>query len=206
MSPWRHQSFRQTALPALQSIETSANRGNSNAPVLQNSLLSPQTPLQPTMSICSPLQIHLPDLQSTQKLGLQLGKTLPAGTILLLEGDLGSGKTTLVQSLGQALSITEAIVSPTFTLVNEYPEGRIPLYHFDLYRLSPPEVKGLHLETYWDGLENPLGIVAIEWPDRLSPWPDQYLHLQLKHIPEGRQAILQGQGTFELEILAEEYL
>jgi tRNA threonylcarbamoyladenosine biosynthesis protein TsaE len=157
------------------------------------------------MTTCSPLQIHLPDLSSTQRLGIQLGKTLTAGTILLLEGDLGSGKTTLVQSIGQELGITEAIVSPTFTLVNEYPEGRSPLYHFDLYRLSPAEVAGLHLETYWDGMENPLGIVAIEWPDRLIPWPDQYLHIQLKHAPEGRQAIVKGQGTFALETLAEEY-
>lgn len=153
----------------------------------------------------STLQIHLPDLESTQKFGMQLGTTLTAGTIVLLEGDLGSGKTTLVQSIGQQLGITDAIVSPTFTLVNEYPEGRIPLYHFDLYRLSPAEVAGLHLETYWDGLENPPGIVAIEWPDRLTPWPEQYLHIHLKHDGEGRQAILQGQGALELETLVEGY-
>jgi tRNA threonylcarbamoyladenosine biosynthesis protein TsaE len=157
------------------------------------------------MATCSTLQIYLPDLKSTQRLGMQLGKTLTAGTILLLEGDLGSGKTTLVQSMGQELGITEAIVSPTFTLVNEYPEGRIPLYHLDLYRLSPAEVAGLHLEIYWDGLENPLGIVAIEWPDRLTPWPDQYLQIHLKHAPEGRQAIVKAQGTFELETLSQGY-
>jgi tRNA threonylcarbamoyladenosine biosynthesis protein TsaE len=159
------------------------------------------------MSPGSLLQLHLPDLESTQKLGMQLGETLSPGTIVLLEGDLGSGKTTLVQALGRQLGITEAIVSPTFTLVNEYPEGRIPLYHFDLYRLNPDEVKGLHLETYWDGIESPLGIVAIEWPERLSPWPEQYLHIHLTHAPEGRKAILQCAGGYEIEpLLKDSYL
>jgi tRNA threonylcarbamoyladenosine biosynthesis protein TsaE len=147
------------------------------------------------MSIQHLYQIDLPTLEATRNLGKKLGQTLTAGTVLLLEGDLGSGKTTVVQAMGAQLGITEAIVSPTFTLVNEYPEGRIPLYHFDLYRLSPEEVAGLHLETYWDAIENPLGIVAIEWPDRLVPWPDEYLHLHLSHTPEGRQATLHVKGT-----------
>jgi tRNA threonylcarbamoyladenosine biosynthesis protein TsaE len=147
------------------------------------------------MPIPSPLQLDLPTLNATRTLGQTLGQTLTAGTVVLLEGDLGSGKTTVVQAMGAQLGITEAIVSPTFTLVNEYPEGRIPLYHFDLYRLSPEEVAGLHLETYWDGLENPLGIVAIEWPNRMVPWPDQYLHIHLRHTTEGRQASLHAKGT-----------
>lgn len=99
--------------------------------------------------------------EATQNLGRQLGKSLPPGTILLLKGDLGAGKTTLVQGIGEGLGITDAIVSPTFTLINEYPEGRIPLYHLDLYRLEPSEVRSLYLEQYWEGREFPLGIVAI---------------------------------------------
>jgi tRNA threonylcarbamoyladenosine biosynthesis protein TsaE len=152
------------------------------------------------MSIHSSYQIDLPTLDATQNLGKTLGQTLTAGMVVLLEGDLGSGKTTLVQSIGAQLGITEAIVSPTFTLVNEYPEGSIPLYHFDLYRLSPAEVAGLHLETYWDGIENPLGIVAIEWPDRLTPWPEQYLSIHLSHTATGRQATLQAKGLIHPEL------
>lgn len=105
----------------------------------------------------------------------------------MLEGDLGSGKTTLVQSIGEGLGITDTIASPTFALIHEYPEGRIPLYHLDLYRLEPLEVNELHLETYWEGIEVPPGIVAIEWPDRLLDWPDNYLHLLLTYVDEGRE-------------------
>ena len=82
---------------------------------------------------------------------------LPPDTILLLKGDLGAGKTTLVQGIGigGGLGITDAIVSPTFTLINEYPEGRLPLYHLDLYRLEPAEVRSLYLEKYWEGRNFP---------------------------------------------------
>lgn len=101
------------------------------------------------------LQLALPDAAATRRFGLILGRSLPAGSILLLQGDLGSGKTTLVQSIGEGLGISEAIVSPTFTLIHEYLEGRVPLYHLDLYRLNPAEVNSLHLETYWEGQEVP---------------------------------------------------
>jgi tRNA threonylcarbamoyladenosine biosynthesis protein TsaE len=135
----------------------------------------------------NPLTLSLPDLNHAQSLGQCLGKILVPGSILMLEGDLGSGKTTLVQSIGAGLGITDTIASPTFALIHEYLEGRIPLYHFDLYRLDPPEVNALHLETYWEGMEVNLGIVAIEWPDRLLDWPENYLHLLLTYVDEGRE-------------------
>ena len=135
--------------------------------------------------------IPLPDAQATQHLGIRLGKSLPAGSILLLEGDLGSGKTTLVQGMGRGLGIQEPIVSPTFTLINEYIEGRLPLYHLDLYRLQPEEVEGLNLDSYWEGFEMPLGIVVIEWADRLPYKPSSYLHLSLTYNEDkGRVAKL----------------
>ena len=131
----------------------------------------------------------------TQNLGKKLGQSLDPGSILLLKGDLGAGKTTLVQGIGEGLGITDAIVSPTFTLINEYPEGRIPLYHLDLYRLEPAEVRSLYLEQYWEGREFPLGIVAIEWPERLPFKPDRHLEINLNHREDqGRQIILQWQG------------
>ncbi|NJR64925.1 MAG: tRNA (adenosine(37)-N6)-threonylcarbamoyltransferase complex ATPase subunit type 1 TsaE [Leptolyngbyaceae cyanobacterium CRU_2_3] len=117
--------------------------------------------------------LTLSDTLATYSLGDALGQSLPAGSLLLLNGELGSGKTTLVQGLGQGLGINEAISSPTFVLLNEYPEGRVPLYHLDLYRLQPKEVDALYLETYWDGLEVPLGIVAIEWAERLPTPPSK---------------------------------
>ena len=137
--------------------------------------------------------VKLPDASATQQLGMDLGKSLTAGSVLLLTGDLGSGKTTLVQGLALGLNIEDSIVSPTFTIINEYFSGRLPLYHLDLYRLNEAEVDDLHLESYWLGLETILGIVAIEWAERLSYLPDDYLRIELTYDPvEGRIAKISG--------------
>jgi tRNA threonylcarbamoyladenosine biosynthesis protein TsaE len=141
------------------------------------------------------ISLFLADEMATRNLGVALGRSLSPGSILLLEGDLGSGKTTLVQGIGAGLGITEPIASPTFILLNEYPEGRIPLYHLDLYRLEPSEVDALHLESYWDGTEFPLGIVAIEWAERLRYLPLSYLKVQLTWVETGgRQAVIGAIG------------
>jgi tRNA threonylcarbamoyladenosine biosynthesis protein TsaE len=131
----------------------------------------------------------LPDALATKELGVLLARSLPPGTVILLEGDLGAGKTTLVQGIGEGLGIQESIDSPTFTLINEYFEGRIPLYHLDLYRLEPSEVAALHLESYWEGIETPLGIVAIEWAEKLREIPGQYLRISLNHEPDDTREI-----------------
>jgi tRNA threonylcarbamoyladenosine biosynthesis protein TsaE len=135
------------------------------------------------------MKIYLADTEATLRLGITLGQTLSSGSVVLLEGDLGTGKTTLVQGIGQGLGITEPIVSPTFTLINEYTESRLPLYHLDLYRLEPQEVVALNLETYWEGVEVIPGIVAIEWAERMPYKPDSYLNVRLTYGDEGtRQA------------------
>ncbi len=143
------------------------------------------------------ISLFLANLEATQRLGRLLGQTLPAGSVLLLEGDLGSGKTSLIQGLGQGLGIADAIVSPTFTLINEYHDGRVPLYHLDLYRLNPQQVDELYLETYWQGIEVPPGIVAIEWSERLVHRPFDYLFIGLHQQEEARQAILETVGNFQ---------
>jgi len=129
--------------------------------------------------------IMLANAEATLNLGINLGESLNAGSIILLEGDLGAGKTTLVQGIGNGLGIAESIVSPTFTIINEYTEGRLPLYHLDLYRLDPQEVAALNLETYWEGFEVIPGIVAIEWAQRLPYKPDSYLSIYLTYGNEG---------------------
>ncbi|MBD1832144.1 tRNA (adenosine(37)-N6)-threonylcarbamoyltransferase complex ATPase subunit type 1 TsaE [Cyanobacteria bacterium FACHB-472] len=141
--------------------------------------------------------ISLLDATATRSLGVNLGRSLSAGSTILLEGDLGAGKTTLVQGIGEGLGIIDPIVSPTFTLINEYREGRIPLYHLDLYRLEPTEVTALNLETYWEGIEVPLGIVAIEWAERLEYKPLNFLSIQLTYsVDNGRQAEIVPTGAF----------
>lgn len=134
------------------------------------------------------MTLSLADAQATRSLGINLGQSLSAGSVILLEGDLGSGKTTLVQGIGEGLGITEAIVSPTFTLINEY-IGRLPLYHLDLYRLQPQEVTALNLASYWEGVEFELGIVAIEWAERLDYKPPSYLQICLRYGDDGDRLV-----------------
>lgn len=149
------------------------------------------------------LIINLPNLEATKRLGRQLGKLLPAGSILLLTGDLGTGKTSLVQGIGEGLGITEPIVSPTFTLINEYFEGRLPLYHLDLYRLEPEEISHLYLENYWQGIETPLGITAIEWGERLPDKPPHYLEISLTYGDEPtRQVTFKSFGQWDYDLIS----
>ncbi len=144
----------------------------------------------------------LPNFEATKALGQKLGQNLPQGSVLLLKGDLGAGKTTLVQGIGEGLGITDPIVSPTFTLINEYNQGRLPLYHLDLYRLQPEEVAELYLEQYWEQGEVLPGITAIEWPEKLPYLPLNYLEIQLSYINgAGRQVILQPVGDFYLGLI-----
>lgn len=150
-----------------------------------------------------PVSLILPDAEATLALGRAFGQSLTAGSVLLLEGDLGSGKTTFVQGIGTGLGIIEPIVSPTFVLIQEYFGGRLPLYHLDLYRLEPQEVEFLYPETYWEGQENSPGVVAIEWPDRLIYRPLTYLSICLtiqfdRQTRDSRCVELMPQGGFDL--------
>ncbi len=100
----------------------------------------------------------------TAAVGRSLADALPSGSIVLLSGDLGAGKTAFVRGLAEGLGIDPLDVSsPTFTLIQEYRGGRLPLHHVDLYRLTSIEVDELGL----DEMTLDAGITAIEWPDRL---------------------------------------
>jgi len=129
--------------------------------------------------------VYLPTAEATRSLGVYLGKTLPAGSVLLLHGELGTGKTSLAQGIGAGLGIADSIDSPTFTLINEYQGGRLPLYHLDLYRLDPAATADLYPEIYWEGTEVEPGIVAIEWAERMPYRPTRYLEIRLTDDPRG---------------------
>ena len=147
------------------------------------------------------LQRILPHAHATQALGIWLGQQLNAGSTLLLKGDLGSGKTTFTKGLGAGLRIPDTIDSPTFTLINEYHCGRLPLYHVDLYRLEEGAIDSLWLEAYWDGIEFAPGIVAIEWAERLRYLPPEPLTIALTHQGNQRLATLSATKPAHVTLL-----
>lgn len=113
--------------------------------------------------------------------------TLKSGTVIALHGELGAGKTCLVQGLARGLDVQEPVHSPTFTLINEYC-GRMPLYHLDLYRLhSENQALDIGIENYLPGD----GITAIEWADRIEGLlPPGTIHLVLEHGEEPGHRII----------------
>ncbi len=107
---------------------------------------------------------HSPE--ETQQLGETWGRAAQQGWVIGLTGELGAGKTQLVKGLACGLAVPVRVHSPTFTFVNEYRGGRLPLFHIDLYRLETPEqITGAGLEEY---LAGPVGVVVVEWAER---WP-----------------------------------
>ncbi|HEX7794047.1 MAG TPA: tRNA (adenosine(37)-N6)-threonylcarbamoyltransferase complex ATPase subunit type 1 TsaE [Vicinamibacterales bacterium] len=114
----------------------------------------------------------------TSTLASEFARSLTAGAVILLSGDLGAGKTAFVRGVAEGLGIDPGLVSsPTFTLIQEYRGGRLPLHHVDLYRLRSIEVDDLGL----DELTLEAGVTAIEWPDRLPhEWPS-VVHVHIEH-------------------------
>jgi tRNA threonylcarbamoyladenosine biosynthesis protein TsaE len=132
--------------------------------------------------------------EETVDLGRGLGRALKGGELLLLQGDLGYGKTVFVRGVASALGILpEEVSSPSYTLVHEYKGGRIPLFHIDLYRLDTPEEEVGAL-----GIEDILsagGVVLVEWGEKLPPF-----------LRRGATTIRfhdVGEGSRRIEILAE---
>lgn len=115
--------------------------------------------------------------RETHRIGARLGAECRSGDLILLEGGLGAGKTALAQGIGRGLGVATTINSPTFTLVKEY-SGRLPFYHFDLYRLEEvDDVVDLGIEDYLTGG----GVCVVEWAERAAPlWPDDWLRIQMR--------------------------
>ena len=113
----------------------------------------------------------------TESLGEQWGRAAQRGWVFALSGDLGAGKTQLVRGLARGLDITARVHSPTFTLVNEYAGGRLPLFHLDLYRLETLEqIHGAGLDDFLQ----PDGVAVIEWAERLGP--DALKAIAFRHV------------------------
>ena len=113
--------------------------------------------------------------EATTEFGRALGGQLRPGDVILLTGDLGAGKSVLARGLARGLGITQAMPSPTFTLMQPY-QGRIPFYHFDLYRLDDPD------QFYEAGLDEFIGgdgAAVVEWPDRADFAPEDCMMIDL---------------------------
>lgn len=146
-------------------------------------------------------RLTLPNPTATSRLGDVLGRTAQAGDIILLSGDLGAGKTTLTQAIALGLGIEERVTSPTFSLLHEYDEGRVPLYHFDLYRLTAEDIAAQAFPDYWEQGD---GLAVLEWAERLGALtPPERLDIHLEHAGEGRVATLTAHGDRARQWLAE---
>jgi len=102
--------------------------------------------------------------QETEKIGETLGKILPPGTVLAYRGDLGAGKTAFTRGLARGLGYNDPVTSPTYTIVNEYLGGRVPLFHFDMYRLTSADDL---FDIGWDDYLDRGGICAVEWSENV---------------------------------------
>jgi tRNA threonylcarbamoyladenosine biosynthesis protein TsaE len=130
-----------------------------------------------------PSTIHLPDLAATEALGRRLGPLLFPGAVVALVGGLGAGKTQFVRAIAEGLGVRNpaAVTSPTFTLIHEYP-ARLPVYHFDTYRLnSPAEFVALGADEYFHGD----GVCLVEWADRVADvLPVERLEVSFRVVSE----------------------
>ena len=118
----------------------------------------------------------------TEDLGRRLGQRLEPGAVIAFTGGLGAGKTAFVRGLARGLGITDRVTSPTFTIVNEYEGGRLPLFHFDMYRLGSSEEL---FEIGWEDYLARRGVCAVEWSERVEEaLPEDAVTVSFSRCPE----------------------
>ncbi|MDR2356165.1 MAG: tRNA (adenosine(37)-N6)-threonylcarbamoyltransferase complex ATPase subunit type 1 TsaE [Clostridiales Family XIII bacterium] len=139
------------------------------------------------------MERFLRDESETRALGLELAARARPGTVIALIGDLGTGKTTLTKAVAEGLGVAENITSPTFTIIKEYGSGRLPLYHFDLYRIGDAEeLYALGFEEYFYGA----GVTVVEWADRAAALlPQDALTLRLAYGRDDGERLVYTERT-----------
>ena len=133
--------------------------------------------------------------EETAAVGRELAAALSAGGVLLLYGDLGAGKTALVRGLAEGLGVSrDEVSSPTFTLIQEYRGGRLPLFHVDLYRIDDPrEFDELGLDEIAED-----GVLAIEWAERLPQPPRGAVRVRIEHAGESERMVTVESTKYEV--------
>lgn len=146
-------------------------------------------------------KIDADNYNKTLEIASKLAKYLEAGSVLTLEGELGAGKTSFTQGLAQGLGVTQIVNSPTFTLIKEY-QGRLPLYHMDVYRLNG-SIEDLGFEEYFYGE----GVTVIEWASIIEEFlPESYLKVTIDKLGDEKRVItFQPIGKKYIEV-CEEYI
>lgn len=125
--------------------------------------------------------------EETEKLGAALGKLLQSGTVIAYRGDLGAGKTAFTRGLAKGLGAYESVTSPTYTIVNEYLTGRLPLFHFDMYRLrSADDLFDIGWEDYLDRG----GICAVEWSENVREALEDAIIVDIEKTGEESRRIM----------------
>ena len=143
------------------------------------------------------MQITTHSADETQALGQKLASRLAPGDVIAYFGDLGAGKTAFTRGLAQGLGITDPVTSPTYTIVNEYLSGRIPLFHFDLYRLTSSD------ELFDIGREDYLsrgGVCAVEWSENVEDALQDAIRVTIEKDadePDTRHITITGGPRFE---------
>ena len=130
--------------------------------------------------------------QETEALGEALVGRLSPGAVVAFTGDLGAGKTAFVRGMARGLGITQRVTSPTFTIVNEYEGGRLPLFHFDLYRLSSSDEL---FDIGWEDFLRRGGICAVEWSENVTDAlePDTvFIDIRRGETPDSRVITIKG--------------
>jgi tRNA threonylcarbamoyladenosine biosynthesis protein TsaE len=149
-------------------------------------------------------KLLLKNSDDTKKLGAFLAQAISTRLFVCLKGDLGAGKTTFVQAVAQGLGIDELVTSPTFTTLNEYHSGKLPLFHIDLYRMREDladDDEGVILDSFIQELNELLEqdcAVFIEWPEAFEQYlPEDRLIVELEYATEGdcRLCTLSAKGT-----------
>ena len=132
--------------------------------------------------------LTLTNRDATISLGKKIGQQLVAGDVLVLDGDLGAGKTTFTKGLAAGLEIPDIIKSPTFTIIHEYKDGRLPLYHMYAYRLENGGAEDLGREEYFDGD----GVSVVEWAEFVEDeLPADFLAIHFKRTDDDNTRVLE---------------
>ena len=135
--------------------------------------------------------------EQTELLGKKLAELLRPGDVIAYYGDLGAGKTAFTRGLAAGLGIREAVTSPTYTIVNEYLSGRMPLFHFDMYRLSSSEEL---FDIGWEDYLARSGVCAVEWSENVADALTDAISITIEKDPaqlDWRKITIEGGARFE---------